>query len=91
MTLAFFQFSGENFLAARLLGAGLIGIGGVSLLANRAGIETYRVLLKMKILWSGSAIIALLLSFPTAPRNIWLFLILFVMFFAVWTWYDRRL
>jgi hypothetical protein len=90
-TLALFQFEAESFVAARLLGAGLVGIGGISLLANRAGAESYLTLLKMKMLWSGTAIVALVLSLPNGPKSTWLFLFIFAIFFVVWTFYERCL
>ncbi len=87
-TLSLFGFLTENLMLARLVGAALIGIGGTSLLMHRAGIEIYKAMLDLKIFWSISAIIAIILSIMTgAPPSAWLFLAIFGLFSVVWTRY----
>lgn len=79
-------------VAARLAAAALIGIGGISLLAHDAGTETYRLMLTMKLLWAGAAIIGLILSIiEGAPVFTWVFLFIFALFFGIWLFYRLRL
>ena len=42
-------------VTSRLVGAALMGIGVQSLLGRNAGIETFRAMLNLKIIWSASA------------------------------------
>lgn len=91
-TLEFFGVHGENFLMARLVGAALLGIGGVSLLANQKGLESYNSLLSLKIIWSTAAIIAISFSIiDGAPNSVWLILFIFVVFSIVWLRYKVHL
>lgn len=76
-------------VTARLVGAALIGIGGASLFAYKKSYETYDILLTMKILWSLSAILSLLLAFwTTLNMLIWLFVAIFVVFGGIWIYYK---
>ena len=79
-------------VAVRLVAAALIGVGGVSLFARKADIATYLHLLALKLLWSGAAIIGLVMSITQgAPPFTWVFLGIFLFFFLVWAWYRRIL
>jgi len=79
-------------VATRLVAAALIGVGGVSLLARGSGIVSYVNLLDLKLLWSGAAIIGLLLSLTQgAPAFTWVFLATFIFFFLLWGFYRRIL
>jgi len=60
--LSLFGFTIIDFVTARLVAAALFAVGGISLLSSNASIETYKSLLKLKIIWSVSAIAGLLLS-----------------------------
>ena len=44
---------------SRLVGAALLGIGGESLFSRTAALDTYRALLRLKIIWASGAILAL--------------------------------
>ncbi len=91
LILGLFGFSAVESVTARLVGAALLAIGGISLLARREGKEVYGALLKIKLLWSGSAVVGLLLSLVEgAPRSVWLFLGIFVFFFLLWGYYLRK-
>lgn len=91
-TLGFFNFQSELDLTARLVGAALIGIGGVSLLANDKGMESYQTLLSLKIIWSQAALLAILLSILNgAPKEAWIFFIIFAAFSALWITYKIKL
>lgn len=77
---------------ARLAGAALLGIGGVSLWQRNAGRESYISLLCLKIIWSWSAIFGIALSIRDgAPRFAWVVFTIFVVFAIVWLYYYRRL
>jgi hypothetical protein len=90
--LGFLGWPAIDVLAARLVGAALLGIGGISLIARDAGRESYRHLLTLKLIWSSSAIIGILLSMPAGyPAVAWLVLALFVGFGLAWLWFLRRL
>ncbi|MAG08728.1 hypothetical protein CMO89_04590 [Candidatus Woesearchaeota archaeon] len=85
-------FSIVEPFTARLAGAALIGIGGVSLAAHKAGVETFSSLLTLKILWSFSAIFAIILTMMQGgPRVGWIVLVMFFVFSAVWVHYKKRL
>lgn len=78
---------------ARLVGAALLGIGGVSLLARDAGVETYRALLGLKMIWSAAAVAGMVLTLAQggAPPAGWLFVGIFSGFFGVWAYHRARL
>ena len=70
-TLQLFGFIAENLVIARLLGAGLLGIGGASLFTKTK--DQFEVMLVLKIVWSVSAILVLLWGIITI-ENLWLWL-----------------
>ncbi len=75
-------------LPLRLVGAALIGIGGTSIIKKEANIDSYRSLLTLKIIWSFSAIVGILLSIPESTSTIlWGILAIFVTFNIVWVYY----
>lgn len=91
-TTSLFGFSTENLLFARMIGAALLGIGGISFIAHKAGIEVYKNLLTMKLIWSGTAIIALIISIVEgAPKATWLFFGIYAFFFFLWLYYRRKI
>ena len=91
-TLDLLQLGAESTVAARLVGAALIGIGGNSLLMRHEGVETYLSMLNLKILWSGAAILGLALEFIQSYRPmIGFILLIFVAFSIVWNFYRYRL
>lgn len=66
----------------------MLGIGGVSLLAHRRGIESYKSLLELKIIWSVSAIVGLILSFISgAPKVLVIIILTFLVFSLIWIRY----
>ena len=90
--LQVFGFPSDHFFFARLVGAALIGIGGSSFLARNSVIEVFRGLLELKILWSATAIIGILLSiYDRAPRSAWLFLAIFCVFSSAWITFRYKL
>ncbi|MEW5871460.1 MAG: hypothetical protein AB1894_19460 [Chloroflexota bacterium] len=80
-------------ISARLVGAALIGIGGESYLGRNAGLESFRGMLNLKVLWSGSALSGLLLTLLTEgqPVMAWAFVVIFGGFCCLWSYYRVRL
>lgn len=78
--------------AARLVAAALFGIGIESLLGRNASAETFKGMLNLKIIWSISAIVGMVVSLVqgAAPMG-WLFVGIFAAFSCVWIYYRVRL
>ena len=89
-TLNLFGIFAGEMVTARLIGAGLIGIGGASLLTKK--LEAYKIMLNLKIIWSLSAILALILStIYGSPKIVYLLIMIFGIFSAVWIYYKRKI
>ena len=87
-----FGFTTIDTVTARLVASALFGIGGISFVAREAKKETYNILLKLKIIWSTTAVIGLLWSLGEgAPKSVWLIVFLFLGFFGVWAYYLKEL
>ncbi len=79
-------------VAARLVGAALLGIGTQSFLGRNEGVAVYNAMLNLKILWSSSAIFGLMACiFQGAPAAAWAILSAFIAFSGVWMHYRIRL
>jgi hypothetical protein len=79
-------------VATRLVAAALMGIGGISFIARNADIEAYRHMLTMKLLWSSTAVLGLVLSIVEgAPMATYGFLAIFAIFFGVWLFYRVKI
>lgn len=77
--------------ASRLVGAALLGIGSQSYFCRDAGVEVFKTMLDLKLVWSFSAILGLLISIGQgAPPAVWAFLSLFIAFAGIWTHYRIR-
>lgn len=88
--LNLFGFFSQEYIMARLVGAALIGIGGSSVFAKTK--ENYDILLTLKVIWSISALIGLLISFlVTYQKTILIFIFIFGIFSSVWVYYKVRL
>lgn len=88
VVLSLFGFPSEGLLTARLVGAALISIGGVSLWTRNEQAETYLTLLLFKLLWSGSAILGIVLFLlERVSVSSLVILGIFVFFFTVWGYY----
>src|SRR5262245_39585917 len=78
-------------VAPRLVGAALLGIGGESFFMRDAGVEAYRAMLGLKVIWSLAACVALLAGIGAgAPPAAWAFLGIFVIFAGVWVHHAIR-
>jgi hypothetical protein len=79
-------------IATRLVGAALFGIAGTSLLSSQTGLATFRVLLRLKLLWIGAALFGVMLSIDEgAPFVAWLLLVIFAGMGALWTYWLQTL
>jgi hypothetical protein len=79
-------------LATRLVAAALFAIGIESYMARNASTSSYKNMLNLKIIWSGAAIIGIIITiFQYGEYSIlavWLLLITFMGFHLLW-WYWR--
>ena len=83
--------TGESVMA-RIVGASLVGISSASFLTRNKTKESYDVLLTLKLIWSSTAILGLLLSlFFGAPQSVWLIIGIFTIFFFIWLSYKKTL
>jgi hypothetical protein len=79
-------------VTARLVGAALLGIGVQSWLGRNEGPEAFRAMLNLKLVWSASAIVGLVISVGEgAPPFVWGVLSAFIAFFGVWFHYRVRM
>ncbi len=79
-------------LTTRLVAAALFGIGIQSLIGRNGGLEEFRAMLNLKVIWSGFATTGLLWSvLDGGPPAGWLFVAIFAGFNAVWTFYRWKL
>lgn len=79
-------------IASRLVGAALMGIGVQSLLGRNESVETFRAMLQLKIIWSATATVGLLVSqLQGGPPLGWAFVAIFAGFNGLWTWYRVQL
>lgn len=75
-------------LATRIIAAALFAIGITSYIGRNASLESYKNMLDLKIIWSGSVVAAILFTvvqndkFMTVPESLILFL--FIFFNIVW-------
>lgn len=75
-------------LTARLVGAALVGIGVESLLGRNASRDSFRTMLRLKVLWSSTACVGLGLTVvETQALVAWAVLGVFGAFCALWTRY----
>ena len=79
-------------ISTRVVGAALMGIGIESYLGRNAGMEVFRAMLNLKVIWSSSAILGISLGLWQGGASAgWLFLGIFVIFWFVWVYYWRKL
>lgn len=89
--MGLFDFEVTETLTPRLVGAALLGIGGASLVMHKAGLEAFKTMLQLKIIWSGAAMLAILLTYwQEKNAYLWLFFSIFFTFSMVWNYYFFR-
>lgn len=90
--LAFFNIAITQPLLARLIAAALIAIGTNSLLMHKKNQESFATMLNLKLIWSATASLALLLFLLTEFNYfILLTLLIFVGFFFIWLYFRKRM
>lgn len=90
--LRLFGWTAVDPVTSRLVGAALVGIGVESLLGRNATRESFRTMLRLKVLWSSSATAGLLASYlEGGPTATLLFLAIFAAFCALWSTYWIKL
>jgi len=91
--LGLFGWPSIDPFSARLVGAALIGIGGVSLLERNASLDAFRAMLNMKLLWASAATIGMTVTMLGSdyPLIGWGIVGIFVVFFLIWLYYRLKL
>ncbi len=91
-TLELMGWTTVDPLTSRLVGAALLGIGGESLLGRNGGLELFRGMLDLKIIWSLGAIFGIGVSMVGGgPFMGWVMLGIFAAFCALWCYYRLQL
>jgi len=86
-TLSLFGIKTLETVTPRLVGAALIGIGGTSYFTKK---KDFSIMLTLKIIWSLSAILGLLLALcQGAPKLVWLIAGMFAVFSGIWIYYKK--
>ncbi len=79
-------------VATRLVAAALLAIGLQSFFGRDDGVETYRAMLRLKIIWSMAAVAGVMAGIAEgAPPAAWAILAIFVAFLGVWSHHAIRL
>ena len=90
--LGFFGIVIISTLTARLVGAALIAVGSISFVASDESDDVYRILLTFKIIWSLSAMVAILLYILEGGNpSAWVIFAIFLIFNVVWTCHRVKL
>jgi len=85
-------FTQTDPVTARLVGAALVGIGTESLLCRNEGVERYRTMLRLKVLWSSTATVGLVVSaLQGAAPMTWGLAAIFAWFCGLWSFWSLRL
>ena len=93
--LSYFGWTTVDPLTARLVAAALFAIGIESLLSWKSTSNQFKSLLNLKIIWSGAAMLGILLTiiFNQAILGLiaWLIFIIFALFNLLWVYWRVRL
>lgn len=94
-TLELFGWQAVDPYTTRIVAAALFGIGIESFLGRNAGVESFRTMLTLKVIWSLAAVVGLGWSLVQGaqgrPLFAWLVLAIFVGFNFLWVYWRRRL
>ncbi|MDQ7027158.1 MAG: hypothetical protein Q9P44_16555 [Anaerolineae bacterium] len=91
--LSLFGWQTIDPFMARLVGAALMGIGIESYLGRNAGVEAFRGMLNLKVIWSLTATLGTgyTLLVGDAPAMGWLVVAMFAVFHGLWLYYRVQL
>ncbi len=92
--LTLFGWQTVDPLTSRLVAAALFGIGIESFLGRKAGLEAFRGMLNLKLIWSFGAVLGIGVSLALAgggPFMGWVVMAIFVVFFFLWLYYRVKL
>lgn len=90
-TLELFGWTTIDPVTTRIVAAALFGIGIESLLSRNAPLEAFRSMLGLKIIWSGSVIVGLVICLiEGAPTMVYAILAIFMAFNALWVTYRIK-
>lgn len=90
IAMGFLGFSEFDTLTVRIVGAALIAIGGTSYWIQNEGIEVFRAMLKLKLIWSLSAMVAIMLYiYELGNDAAFVFFGIFLFFSLIWSYYYR--
>lgn len=91
-TLSTFGWGPVDPVTTRLVAAAPFGIGGISLVHRNANQTTMRAMLDLKLIWSATAVIGLLVSITNGVSQFhWFVTALFTLFFFVWLKFRREI
>lgn len=94
-TLELFGWQAVDPYTTRIAAAALFGIGIESFLGRNAGVESFRNMLTLKVIWSLAAVVgvgwSLVQGVQGRPLFAWLVLAIFVGFNFLWVYWRRRL
>ena len=93
--LELFGWQSIDPILTRMVAAALFGIGIESYLGRNAGIESFRGMLNLKIIWSLGVIIGILVSMLQGTHGrlviVWGILAIFAAFNVLWIYWRLRL
>jgi len=93
--LAFMGWRAVDPIATRLVAAALLGIGLESFIGRHSTADGFKAMLNLKIIWSGSATVGLLISMAMGaqgqPLFVWALVAVFLVFEAGWIYWRVHL
>ncbi len=92
--LTLFGWQSIDPLTSRLVAAALFGIGIESFLGRNAGVDVFKGMLDLKLIWSFGAITGIAISLVKmggGPLMGWLVMAVFAAFFFLWAYYRYQL
>ncbi len=93
--LSMFGWEAVDPFATRIVAAALFGIGIESWIGRNATIESFRGMLNLKVIWSGTVVIGFLWTLLDGshgqPLGAWLVLGIFGGFHALWIYWRLQL
>lgn len=92
--LLYFGWETIDVVSIRLVAAALCAIGIESWIGRNASIQSFRTMLRLKVIWSGVAVIGLLWSLTEVlmvSYLLWMIFFIFIIFHSIWLYWFVRL